>query len=119
LDFCGFNINLGVHNSSLDGSHIQTETSEEPDQGQGKEIKIGMYYSSLLSYVSTLEIWPNVINITVLIIFGLGRKQALQRARKEVDQKTRILGTECHIFFSDRQFFNSVTVLYLIHIKCT
>jgi hypothetical protein len=38
----------------LDGSHIQTETSEEQDQGQGKEIKIGMYSSSLLSYVLRL-----------------------------------------------------------------
>jgi hypothetical protein len=54
LDFCGFNISLGVHNSSLDGSHIQTETSEEQDQGQGKEIKIGMYSFSLLSYVLRL-----------------------------------------------------------------
>jgi hypothetical protein len=42
-----FLINLGIHNSSLDGSHIQTETSEEQDPGKGKEIKIGMNHSSI------------------------------------------------------------------------
>ncbi len=47
LIFVAFLINLGIHNSSLDGSHIQTETSEEQDPGKGKEIKIGMNHSSI------------------------------------------------------------------------
>lgn len=66
-----------------------------------------------------LEIWPNVINITALIIFGHGRKQAQRRARKEVEQTAGILGTERRIFFSDREFLNSVTVFdtYKIYLR--
>lgn len=35
-------VDLGLHYPSLDGTHIQTETSEEQDPGQDKEIESGI-----------------------------------------------------------------------------
>lgn len=35
-------VDLGLYYPSLDGTHIQTETSEEQDSGQDKEIENGI-----------------------------------------------------------------------------
>ena len=43
INFPWFILNEGVHYSPLDGSDIQTKTSEEQDPCKNKEIKIGMH----------------------------------------------------------------------------
>jgi len=48
-------VNLGIHNSPLDGSHLQIETSKEQDSREDQKIEIGEH-EGLMFASTSLEI---------------------------------------------------------------
>lgn len=60
---CWILTDLGIYNSPLDGSDIQTKTPKEPDPRKDKKIKIGMFYY----HCSSIFCLANVIVWTILL----------------------------------------------------
>lgn len=60
-------VNLGIHNSPLDGSHLQIETSKEQDSREDQKIKIGEH-EGLIFARNCVEIVPTLNCVLFVLI---------------------------------------------------